>query len=108
MHTRILGAGKVSGRTPGGWSVGVMNAVTAREDAQFIDEGGERGTAVVEPLANYFAGRVRSDFGGDATTAGAIRSTLAMAPVVPRRRPSLRPRSPRRTRGGGRTNKRRG
>src|SRR5207249_12082755 len=32
-HTTILGAAKLTGKTPSGWSVGVLDAVTAREQA---------------------------------------------------------------------------
>src|SRR5690606_9808568 len=34
--TRILGAAKVTGRTADGWSVGILNAVTAREQARYL------------------------------------------------------------------------
>lgn len=51
-QTRILGAGKVTGRSPGGWSVGVMSALTARETAPFLTDEGE-GEATVEPTTSY-------------------------------------------------------
>ncbi len=72
QQTRILGAAKVSGRTPGGWSVGVMNAVTNRERARFLGTDGERSTAQVEPLSNYFVGRVRKDLNAGATVLGGL------------------------------------
>lgn len=72
LQTRILGAGKVSGRTPGGWSVGFMNALTARETARVIDGDGARSSEVVEPLTNYLAGRVRRDIRGGGTTLGGL------------------------------------
>ena len=71
-QTRILGAAKVSGRTPGGWSVGVMNAVTNREGARFVAPDGTRGSAQVEPLSNYFVGRVRRDLNAGATVLGGL------------------------------------
>ena len=55
----ILGAGKVTGRTDGGWSVGFLEAVTARETARYTDAGGTVGREVVSPLTNYFVGRIR-------------------------------------------------
>lgn len=59
--TRILGASKLSGRTAGGWSIGVMDAVTRREYARFQDPTGAIGEAVAEPLTNYFASRARRE-----------------------------------------------
>lgn len=58
--TGILGAAKLTGRTAGGWSVGVLNAVTGRERARVMAAGVE-GVQEVEPLTNYFVGRVRRD-----------------------------------------------
>ena len=59
--TRILGATKLTGRTDGGWSVGVLDAVTARETARFRRPDATGGTAVAEPLTNYFVGRARRE-----------------------------------------------
>ncbi|HEU4881049.1 MAG TPA: DUF5916 domain-containing protein, partial [Longimicrobium sp.] len=72
QQTRILGAAKVSGRTPGGWSVGVMDAVTGREGARFVAPDGTEGSAQVEPLSNYFVGRVRRDLNAGATVLGGL------------------------------------
>ena len=61
--TTILGAGKVTGRTGNGITVGLLDAVTNREKARFrpvgttLDE-----TQEIEPLTNYFIGRLRKDF----------------------------------------------
>ncbi|HXV85762.1 MAG TPA: DUF5916 domain-containing protein [Gemmatimonadales bacterium] len=51
--TSILGAAKLSGRLPGGLSVGVLDAVTERV-------GGNLG-ATLEPATNYAAARVQQD-----------------------------------------------
>jgi hypothetical protein len=59
--TRILGATKLSGRMAGGWSIGVMDAVTRREHARFQDPTGAIGESVVEPYTNYFASRARRE-----------------------------------------------
>ncbi|HEX5872534.1 MAG TPA: DUF5916 domain-containing protein, partial [Longimicrobium sp.] len=72
QQTRILGAAKVSGRTQGGWSVGVMNAVTAREGADFVGPDGTRSSAQVEPLSNYFVSRVRRDLNDGNTVLGGL------------------------------------
>ncbi|HKP30562.1 MAG TPA: DUF5916 domain-containing protein, partial [Gemmatimonadales bacterium] len=56
----ILGAAKATGRTSKGWSVALLEAVTAKEWAQLADASGnplpETG---VEPLSNYAVGRIR-------------------------------------------------
>jgi Domain of unknown function (DUF5916)/Carbohydrate family 9 binding domain-like len=72
VQTRILGAAKVSGRTPGGWSIGVMNALTARESSRFTDLDGERHTMESEPLSNYFVGRARKDLNGGGSQVGVL------------------------------------
>lgn len=73
--TSILGAAKLTGRTAGGMTIGVLNAVTARETAPFRTEGDAHGTQVVEPLSNYFVGRVKQDFqNGDVTVGGIVTS----------------------------------
>lgn len=71
-QSTILGAVKVSGRTAGGWSVGVLNAVTAEEEARFRTTLGESGAQGVEPLTNYFVGRLRRDVNRGNTVVGAI------------------------------------
>jgi len=67
--TTILGAAKLSGRTAGGWSVGLLDAVTDREIAT-VDSAGTRFHDEVEPLTNYAALRAKREFGGGATTLG--------------------------------------
>ncbi|HEU0016454.1 MAG TPA: DUF5916 domain-containing protein [Longimicrobium sp.] len=71
-QSTILAAAKLSGQVGGGWSVGVMDALTQREDGRWETTGGERGTYPVEPLSNYFVGRVRRDLNGGASTVGAL------------------------------------
>jgi hypothetical protein len=58
--TTILGASKLTGKTAGGWSIGVLDAVTAREFAS-VDTGGVRGEVEVEPATNYLVGRLKRD-----------------------------------------------
>lgn len=69
--TPILGAAKFSGKTQGGWSVGLLESVTARRSAE-IDLGGSRRKEVVEPLTNYLVGRLQKDFRGGDTYVGTI------------------------------------
>jgi hypothetical protein len=70
--TRILGASKLSGRTAGGWSIGVMDAVTRREYARFQDPTGSVGEAVAEPLTNYLVTRTRREARTGQTAVGAF------------------------------------
>ncbi len=73
--TRILGALKLTGKTRGGLSVGVLEAVTAPEWAE-IDSAGNRRQIMVEPLTNYFLGRIRQDYqNGDVIIGGIVTAT---------------------------------
>jgi hypothetical protein len=60
--TTILGAAKLTGKTAGGWSLNLIDAITGAESAQ-VANGLERSTAEVEPFTNYLAARVRRDIG---------------------------------------------
>ncbi len=60
--TTILGAAKLTGRTAGGWSLGVLNAVTGREWAR-VQNGGIDNRTEVEPLTDYFVARVYRNVG---------------------------------------------
>jgi hypothetical protein len=74
--TTILGAAKVTGRTRGGWSLGFLEAVTARETGQYLDASQAAGEAVVEPASNYVVGRVRRQLGGGETRFGVIGAAV--------------------------------
>jgi len=77
-NTTILGAGKITGRTKSGYTVGLLDALTNRETAHFVAApGAPEQSQEVEPLTNYFVGRVKRDLNGGATTiGGAFTSTL--------------------------------
>ena len=66
-NTTILGAAKLTGRTPTGWSIGVLDALTGRGRATVEREDGTRSSITVEPLTNYFVGRVARDLRGGST-----------------------------------------
>ena len=70
-NTAILGAAKFSGKTKNGWSIGILESVTAKKYAT-IDNAGERRKEVVEPLTNYFVGRLQKDFNERNTFVGGI------------------------------------
>src|SRR5947207_334792 len=57
----------VAGRTPSGWSIGALDAVTRREHAVVQRLDSSRVQYTVEPLTNYFVSRVTKDLGGGAT-----------------------------------------
>src|SRR5688500_5288620 len=67
--TTILGAAKVTGRV-GKWTVGILDALTAEEKARTVDASNVRGETPVEPMTNYFVGRVRRDLNGGNTILG--------------------------------------
>jgi hypothetical protein len=58
----ILGAAKLTGKTRNNWSLGVLEAVTGREDAT-ISTNTIRDEVEVEPLTNYFVGRAQREIG---------------------------------------------
>ncbi|MDP9348030.1 MAG: carbohydrate binding family 9 domain-containing protein, partial [Gemmatimonadota bacterium] len=68
----ILGAAKLTGKTSSGWSVGLLNAVTGREEARFLASPGEERSVAVEPLTNYAVARATRDFRGGQTAFGGI------------------------------------
>lgn len=90
-QTAILGAAKLSGKTAGGWSIGVLDAVTAGEEARLLQRvapaGAGPGAAPlelrratpVEPRSNYFVARTRRDFRAGATVVGAALTNVARA-----------------------------
>jgi hypothetical protein len=72
----ILGAAKLSGRTAAGWSVGVLNALTAREEVLFRDAQGLDQHATAEPFTNYFVGRLRRDLRAGQSVLGGMLTTV--------------------------------
>jgi len=78
----ILGAAKLTGKTAAGWSVGVLEALTAREWAQTVS-GDSSGREEVEPLTNYFVGRAHRDLrrGGVGLLATSVLRDLGESPL---------------------------
>src|SRR5262245_32827952 len=62
VATTILGAAKMTGKTARGWSIGLLEAVTDREEAPAVI-GRVRTRVDVEPLTNYLVARLRRDIG---------------------------------------------
>jgi hypothetical protein len=83
-QTTIAGAAKLSGKTPGGWSVGLLDAVTTGEQARYLgrrvaqgdalapDTVLEEGSTPVEPWSNYLVGRLRRDLNHGNTILGGM------------------------------------
>jgi hypothetical protein len=70
-QSAILGAAKLTGKTKNGLSVGFVEAVTAEEKAE-IDTIDGRKYETVEPLTNYFVGRVQKDINNGKTIIGGM------------------------------------
>lgn len=70
--TKILGAGKITSKSTGGLTIGILNAVTAEEQSTIFYDDMSRDHSVVEPLTNYMVSRVQQDFNDGQTTIGGI------------------------------------
>ncbi len=76
-NTQILGAAKVTGRTSGGLTVGLLDAVTNEERASWSDSAGAVHHLSVEPASNYLVARAKQDIASGATVIGGmVTSTL--------------------------------
>jgi hypothetical protein len=75
--TTILAAGKITGRTASGFTVGLLNAVTGQANAKVQTLTGDRATQEVEPLANYFVGRLKHDYLNGNLVVGGVVSGVA-------------------------------
>lgn len=73
--TRILGAAKITGKTQSGWSAGFLESVTAEENALIKGLNTSR-KEIVEPLTNYFAGRIQKDFNKGNTYLGGMITSV--------------------------------
>jgi hypothetical protein len=70
-NTTILGAFKLSGKTRNGWSVGIMENVTQKEQAKVYAENQDN-RVTVEPLTSYFNTRIQKDFKQGKTILGGM------------------------------------
>jgi hypothetical protein len=93
-NTSILGAAKLTGRLNSGLSVGMLGAITDREEAQTFNEFDPTSrTEVVEPRSGYGVVRLQQEFGKDASTIGVIATGVerdmvtgnATAGILPQR-----------------------
>ncbi|MCK5652056.1 MAG: hypothetical protein KAJ42_11790, partial [Gemmatimonadetes bacterium] len=73
----ILGAAKVTGRTPSGLSMGVLAAVTDKEQGRaFYDEEGRYQDFLVEPRAHFGVVKLQQDFNEGASQVGGIFTAM--------------------------------
>jgi hypothetical protein len=86
--TTIYGAAKLTGKTSSGWSVGLLDAVTAEETATVVDTNGRSSSLVVAPLTNYAVARLKRDLDGGRTTIGvsatSVHRALGTTPLAAR------------------------
>ena len=73
--TSIAGAAKITGRTKSGWTIGVLDALTAHEFARYEIDG-TQGEQEVEPRSNYLVGRVRKDLRNGQARIGFMGTSL--------------------------------
>jgi hypothetical protein len=71
-RTSIFGAWKLSGKTAGGWSIGILHALTAEERSRIAPATGPRYQEAVEPFANYGMVRLQKDFREGRSAVGVI------------------------------------
>jgi hypothetical protein len=70
--TSILGALKLTGKTRDGLSIGILESITNKENAEISSPGNTK-SLTVEPLTNYFMSRVQKDFDhGNVILGGAL------------------------------------
>ncbi len=72
----ILGAAKLSGKTPSGLAIGMLQALTQRETAILVDSLGNRTSQGVEPFAHYSVLRLRQDTWENSNVGGIFTSAV--------------------------------
>ncbi|GIW53336.1 MAG: hypothetical protein KatS3mg081_2691 [Gemmatimonadales bacterium] len=86
-QTTILGAGKVSGQFGGGWAVGFLQAVTAKETVPVVDSSGVRARSPVEPLTSYSVFRLQRNTNNGRLAYGIMATGMLRDLEGPRERP---------------------
>jgi hypothetical protein len=71
-NTSIINALKVSGKSAGGFSVGILQSLTSNEKALIRSGDDDQRKETVEPYTNYVVGRVQQDFKQGNTVLGGI------------------------------------
>ncbi len=73
--TTILGALKLSGKTPGGLSMGLIQSLTQKETAHIASPSGDR-RQPVEPFGSYTVARLHKDWGQGHTSLGGMLTSV--------------------------------
>lgn len=73
-ETTILGAAKVTGKVGKGWTVGLLDALTDKEEGWYR-LGTEVGKQTVEPMTNYLVARATKEYGKDSRAGFMFTST---------------------------------
>jgi len=76
-QTTILSAGKLSGQVGRGWSVGLLQAVTAKQWAAVVDSVGARSRSPIEPLTSYSVVRAQRTLRRGRLAYGALATATA-------------------------------
>jgi hypothetical protein len=76
-YTPIIGAAKITGRTNSGYTVGLLDAVTSSQTERYLTASSPAPLKQeVEPLSNYFVGRVQKELNNGNSAIGiALTST---------------------------------
>ena len=85
--TTILGAAKLTGKTSGRWSLGLLQALTGEETAR-TNSAGLGGRVVVEPLTSYTVARVQREI-GNRTGLGFLATSVSRQLNTPAARDGL-------------------
>ena len=72
LQTEITAAAKISGKTNGGLSLGVLGASTREETGRYTLPLGERRSLVAEPRTDFLVARARQDFRRGNTVIGGV------------------------------------
>jgi len=75
-NTTIATAAKVSGKTKGGLSMGVLNAFTLKEKGNYFNDTGAENSFTAEPPTNYLVTRLKQDFNDGNTVVGVYGSSV--------------------------------
>ncbi|HEU4724461.1 MAG TPA: DUF5916 domain-containing protein, partial [Candidatus Eisenbacteria bacterium] len=75
-RTTITAAGKLTGKTANGWTIGVLDALTPTERADYSDTLGAMHQSPAEPLTNFFVGRARRDLRRGNTIVGGMLTAV--------------------------------
>jgi len=80
-NTSILGAAKFSGKTKDGISIGILESITDQMHAE-IANGENIRKELVEPLSNYFIGRLVKDYDQGNTIVGGVITSVNRKPGI--------------------------